>query len=134
MGAVARRGARRQVDESAVPGRRSVERADSTDPATWATYERALEASEQADGIGYVFAADDPFVGVDFDDCRDGDKLDSAVAALILHLDSYTERSPSGSGAHVIIRADLNGSRNRTRRTPRGAATSRSTARAATSR
>ena len=80
-------------------------RASSTDPATWSTFEAAVAGSEAlaADGIGFVFSASDPFVGVDLD------ALDSDAAAVILALDSYTESSVSGRGAHVIVRADLNG-------------------------
>ena len=39
---------------------RSGEHAKATDPSTWSTFDRAVEASRGADGIGYVFAADDP--------------------------------------------------------------------------
>ena len=81
-------------------------RASSTDPATWATFDQALAAREalSADGIGYVFAADDPYLGVDLD----GALPEADCAAIILALDSYTETSPSGQGVHVIVRASLN--------------------------
>ena len=86
-------------------------RASSTDAATWSTYEAAAAAREAlgANGVGYVFAADDPYVGVDLD------QLDGDAGAIIATLNSYTEKSVSGRGAHVIVRADLNGHpRNRT--------------------
>jgi putative DNA primase/helicase len=83
-------------------------RASTTDAATWSTFADALRASEDADGIGYVFSADDPYVGIDLDD------INSDAGAIMLALDSYTERSVSGRGAHVIVKATLNGhSRNR---------------------
>ncbi len=90
-------------------------RASSTDPATWATFGAALAAVEllSADGIGYVFSADDPYLGVDLD----GALHESDRAAIILALDSYTETSPSGNGVHVIVRASLNG-HGRNRRGP----------------
>jgi hypothetical protein len=84
-------------------------RASSTDPSTWATFENALDATESLnmDGVGYVFAADDPYCGID---------LDAALpptdhAAIMLALNSYTETSVSGAGAHVIIQAALTGGR-----------------------
>ena len=46
--------------------------ASTTDPETWSSFETASErvqASEEA-GVGFVFTDDDPFVGVDLDDCR----------------------------------------------------------------
>ena len=44
-------------------------RASTTDPATWGSYEAAVAAAEAlaADGVGYVFAPDDPYVGIDLD-------------------------------------------------------------------
>ena len=89
-------------------------RASTTDSSTWATFEAALAAAAKADGVGFVFSADDPFVGVDLDHCLAGDHLHPDAAAVVLALDSYTERSVSGDGLHVFIRASLNGSRNRT--------------------
>jgi len=48
--------------------------ASVSEPATWTTFEKALaafEASETLSGISYVFCADDPFCGIDVDDCLD---------------------------------------------------------------
>lgn len=80
-------------------------RASATDATTWGSFEAAVAASEAlaADGIGYVFSPDDPFVGVDLD------VFDSDAAAIVARLDSYTETSVSGRGVHVIVRASLNG-------------------------
>jgi hypothetical protein len=96
-------------------------RASATDPATWGTYESALAARGRGrgDGIGFVFAATDPYTGVDLDAClRDGE-LDEHAAPIVARLRSYTEVSPSGCGLHVIGRAQVGGGR-RTSRTPWG--------------
>lgn len=93
-------------------------RASVSDPATWGTFVEALAQVQLGigDGLGYVFAADDPFAGVDLDRCLQQGRLHHAAAALVSRLDSYTEVSPSGSGVHVIVRAGLNGHpRKRTR-------------------
>src|SRR5205085_606383 len=77
---------------------RANRRASSTDPATWGTFASALEARGRGagDGIGFVFAADDPYAGIDLDACiRDG-VIDPAARELVARLDTYTERSPSG--------------------------------------
>ncbi|EMA52022.1 phage NrS-1 polymerase family protein [Halococcus salifodinae] len=89
------------------------ELASTTDPTTWTDFETAIEYADRtatdADGIGYVFAAHDPFVGVDLDGCRDPETEvgDEWAVEVINRLDSYTEVSPSGTGYHVLVRGDL---------------------------
>ena len=98
LGRVALREARRQAHEGAVlrhdgaageldgpagRGRRS---------STAAAFARA-----ESDGVGFVFTADDPFAGVDLDDCvGDAQRLHPAAAEIVERLASYTELSPSG--------------------------------------
>lgn len=92
--------------------------ASTTDPSTWGTFTAAREvaAAGGVDGIGYVFAEGDPFAGVDLDGCFDeAGSLDETAALIVGRLDSYTERSPSGRGVHVLIGASVNGGRNRGR-------------------
>jgi len=79
--------------------------ASSTGPGTWSSFQQAVDAFEHghADGIGYVFDDDDPFVGVDLD----GELTPEQQAEIIDRLASYTERSPSGHGHHVFVRAEI---------------------------
>lgn len=90
--------------------------ASTTDDRTWTTLEQALEyVVTGADGIGFVFTATDPLVGVDLDDCRDpetGKPLEPAPS-IIDQLDSFTEVSPSGTGYHVLLEGELPDGRNR---------------------
>lgn len=87
-------------------------KASTTDPASWSDFATAAAMAQTVgvDGLGYVFAADDPFVGVDLDGAigEDGE-LTPEAERIVDELDSYTERSPSGRGVHVIVRGDLNG-------------------------
>ena len=41
------------------------------DPSTWGSFEAALECCKrhQLQGIGFVFADNDPFTGIDLDQC-----------------------------------------------------------------
>jgi len=91
--------------------------ASSTDPDTWAGFATALEYAEtgDADGVGFVFTEDDPYVGVDLDDCcnPESENVDGAARDIIERLDSFTEISPSGTGYHVLIKGDLPDGRNR---------------------
>ena len=48
-------------------------------------------------GYGIIYCAEHPYVCIDVDDGRDGN------ASLVDALQSYTEWSPSGNGAHVIV-------------------------------
>lgn len=81
--------------------------AKSDDPATWATFEKVEDRyrnePDSFDGVGFVFSADDPYCGIDFDNCVNTDgSVDPLVTAQIEKLDSYTEFSASGTGIHVI--------------------------------
>ena len=84
--------------------------ASTTDRTTWVPFDEALAAhlSGQGHGIGFVFAPDDPYTGIDLDECYDdaGDLAEWAQD-LVTRFDSYTELSPSGRGLHLIIRASL---------------------------
>lgn len=88
---------------------RTGENASSTDPATWSTVAEAVTASPRYDGIGYVFAPDEGMVGVDLDACCDPETGEIAKWALDVLDDtgSYTERSPSGLGLHVLLLGTL---------------------------
>lgn len=106
-----------KVPYSAVTGRR----ADSTDPATWSTHEAALAAVERYSGLGFVFGASDPYLGVDLDGCVDEHgEMHAAAAKVVDSLGGYAEVTPSGRGLHVIVRALLSGDQHRTTRTAWG--------------
>ncbi len=79
--------------------------ASSTKSATWGTFEEAAAVVDagKADGIG--FALEPPYVGVDLDE----ELSEADQGAIMFTLNSYSERSVSGTGHHVVIRANLNG-------------------------
>ena len=91
--------------------------ASHSDPSTWSSFDSALEYyKKQKDngiaGIGFVFSKDDPFVGVDLDDCRDPETGDLAnwAADIIQSLNSYAEVSPSRRGIKIFTKGQLPGS------------------------
>lgn len=94
-------------------------RASSTDPATWGTYRQALSVLD-AEGVGFVFSPDDPYVGVDMDDCvsRNG-TIHQGAYEVVRSLGGYVEFSPSGRGLHIIVRGRLDRGRH-TLKTPWG--------------
>src|SRR5262249_9278654 len=90
--------------------------AKSNDPETWGsfesaslTYQKAYGGTRAYDGIGYVFAADDPYCGADFDHCFDEFEGEQVIrpdaAEWIERFNSYTEFSVSGAGLHAIMKA-----------------------------
>lgn len=84
------------------------------DPATWGTFEQAVTACQGGyNGIGFVFT-DTPYVGVDIDGCIDPSGTVTPEAAdIVQRLATYTERSQSGSGFHIILNGKLPDGRRR---------------------
>jgi archaellum biogenesis ATPase FlaH len=80
--------------------------AKANDAATWSAYDVVCAAYEQGgyDGIGFEFALDDPFCGIDLDGCRDPETGIVAEWAkkIILELDTYAEVSPSETGIKLF--------------------------------
>jgi len=90
--------------------------ADSTAPSTWSTFDQALAAwchSEALAGIGFVFAADDGFCGVDLDNCIDPatNEMKPWGREIVGALNSYSEISPSGKGVKIFVKAGKPGTR-----------------------
>ena len=88
---------------------RTGKHASSTNPQTWSAYDLAMKAARQRrhDGVGFVFTKDDPYVGVDLDDCLDGDTLQPWAEEIVQALHSYTEISPSGTGVKVWVKGSI---------------------------
>lgn len=87
------------------------------DPTTWGTYTEACKVAYLYDGLGFVFTGNDPFVGIDIDHCIDenGHISDDAVK-IMQQFDSYSEKSPSGTGLHIIITGSIKDGRHGLRR------------------
>ena len=86
--------------------------ADTTDRSTWSGFEEccAAYARVRFDGLGFVFdgeiGADGLcYCGVDFDGCIENGNIHSLARSRIKQLNTYTERSVSGTGVHCIARA-----------------------------
>lgn len=85
------------------------EPASSSDPATWSSFNKAVRRVNEgsASNIGYVFD-DDGIVGIDIDAGYDEDGFITPEAARILGAcRSYTERSRSGRGFHILVGGHL---------------------------
>ena len=83
--------------------------ASSTDPTSWGSFDTAKHGVERGlyDYVGFVFN-DNGIVGIDIDDGYDEDGLMSELAADIIgRCGSYTEKSKSGRGFHILLFGDL---------------------------
>ena len=93
----------------------SGKKASTTDLMTWAIFEEAYKAYEAEGGytgVGFVFCSADPFVGIDFDDCRNPDtgEVGPRVLEYVAKFeDAYVETSVSGTGIHLITRGRIKG-------------------------
>lgn len=85
--------------------------ASVSDASTWATFDEACKfAAAQGLSIGFVLSESDPYCIVDLDDKPDkpASDADRKVHARILEqFNTYTERSRSGRGYHVVLRGSL---------------------------
>jgi hypothetical protein len=87
-------------------------RASTTNPGHWASFEEAhrtwRRAVNQYTGLGFVFAKEDRFVGIDLDDCLQADTVKPWAQGLVERFsDTYMETSPSGRGIKVWARGVL---------------------------
>ena len=96
--------------DSKVPMRAYVNgAASSTSEETWCCFDWAKDSVEKGyhDYVGFVFN-DNGIVGIDIDDGYDEDGLMSELAADIIgKCGSYTEKSKSGRGFHILLYGDL---------------------------
>ena len=83
--------------------------ASSTNPTTWCSFTETVKAIELGEITypGFVFN-DNGIIGIDIDDGYDEDGLMSTLAADIIgRCESYTEKSKSGRGFHILLKGNL---------------------------
>ena len=77
---------------------------------TWMDYQTVCDHLDNFSGIGFVFSEDDPYCGIDFDDCLDAQgELKDWAKPIVDRIKGvgYGERSPSGNGIKFWTRATL---------------------------
>ena len=96
-------------DNSKVPMKAFEKKAaSSTAPETWGTFEQAAAAVEggKYDQVGFVFA-DTGLVGIDIDVGFEDGLMTPLCADIMKACHSYTEKSRSGRGVHILLHGDL---------------------------
>jgi hypothetical protein len=103
--------------------------ASVTNPASWGTFEQAVQAPNGFDGVvpwdyennkpalpvsqtgfngvGFVFSKEDEFSGIDLDDTHGDVEAYQRQLRVFQEFNSYTELSPSGKGVHIIVKGKL---------------------------
>ena len=85
-------------------------KAQSNQADTWTDYQTVCDHLDNFSGIGFVFSEDDPYCGIDFDDCLDAQgELKDWAKPIVDRIKGvgYGERSPSGNGIKFWTRATL---------------------------
>ncbi len=102
----------RDGEPTKVPYTRTGRFAKSNDPATWSSLDEIRKRYDRDgfDGPGFVFAADDPYCGIDLDGCRapKTGMVAEWARQVILKLNSYAEVSPSETGVKIFVKAKWN--------------------------
>lgn len=82
--------------------------ASSTNEATWGSFEQAVLAVKDGeyDHIGFVFN-NNGIVGIDIDVGFEDGLLTPLCADIMKHCQSYTEKSKSGRGVHILLHGNL---------------------------
>lgn len=86
-----------------------LEKASVSNPATWMSYELALMLCESNQGLlpGFVLTADDPYTVIDMDVKEDTPQEHLEwFNHIVVGAGSYAERSASGNGVHIWLRAN----------------------------
>ena len=87
---------------------RTGQAASVTDPASWGTFDEACRTGFKY--VGFVLATWDPYCIIDLDNKPDKPLSEEEWARhqkILTAFDSYTERSASGRGYHIIVKGKL---------------------------
>jgi putative DNA primase/helicase len=105
-----------KIPYSALTGTRT----SSTDPSQWVDFDTAMTAlsAYNMDGLAFFFA--NGYAGIDIDHIstdltrlESGDVTDNIAWEFMSATKSYTEKSMSGEGIHIIIKGKIPGDRRR---------------------
>lgn len=96
-------------------------RASSTDYTTWTTFNVARTAYQDLegyDGICFMLTEANGIVFIDLDDCIKDGIIEQWALDIVKKFNSYTERSQSGKGLHILIKGKKPRNRCRTTKYP----------------
>lgn len=79
-----------------------------TNPNDWLSFADAVAIYNFGgyDGIGFVFTKNDPYAFIDLDYTQDKENVERQIK-ISKEFNSYSEKSPSGKGLHIIIKGAI---------------------------
>lgn len=86
---------------------RTGETVSVTDPDAWATFEEVINSGYPA--IGFILTSSDPLAVIDLDHTDDPTNIARQIKIYENFTDTYSERSISGRGLHIICCAKFGG-------------------------
>lgn len=110
-----RKDSKGNIKKTKIPYQVNGKKAESTNPETWGSFENVIKTldrfPDKFDGVGFAFSEDSGIMGLDFDHVKNPEtgEWDPEAIKEIKSINSYTEMSPSGTGAHVICIAKIPG-------------------------
>lgn len=91
-----------------VPYQPNGKKAKSNDPSTWYSFEVALSTYQDIggfDGICWMMPVKpSDIIFIDIDRCINNGVIEPWALETVKRFDSYTERSQSGNGLHILIK------------------------------
>lgn len=96
-------------------------RAKSTDPDTWTSFDSALSSfqnGEGYDGVCFFITRENGLVFIDLDHSIKNGVIEPWALDITKKFDSYTERSQSGEGLHILVRGTKPGDKCRSSKSP----------------
>ncbi|RUO22425.1 hypothetical protein CWE08_04390 [Aliidiomarina iranensis] len=95
------------------------ENGDVADAKTYMSFERALNlyrSNSELDGIGFALTESDPYTVADLDSCFSIDSgIDTWAQEKIAKAASWTELTPSEQGFHIVVKADVQGMKSKSK-------------------
>lgn len=80
----------------------------------WANFNQCFNIFNNSnyDGLGFIFT-NTPYSGIDLDECQEPIDIQRQIK-IFNEFDSYSEKSPSGKGLHIIVKGNVSSGLKRT--------------------
>lgn len=85
-------------------------RASTVDSQSWSLFSDCYAAYHDTgfySGLGFVLTDNDPYTIIDLDDAKGDPALSHLQSTIYQAFDTYSERSPSGRGLHIVMRGKV---------------------------